>query len=57
MEYTDALERNLLEVMKVITADYKPEVDDKPFVIPSHDKKRKPLSWDEFQQWLKIHNA
>ena len=47
----------MLGVMNMITADYKPEVDDKPFVIPSHDEKRKPLSWDEFQQWLKIHNA
>lgn len=45
------------KVIKVISANYKPAIDDKPFVIPPHDKKRKPLSWDEWNQWLKIHNA
>lgn len=41
----------------MVPADYKPSIDDKPFMLPLHGKRSKSLSWNEWEEWLKIQNA
>lgn len=49
--------RFIEEVVDMVPADYKPSIDDKPFMLPFHGKRSKSLSWNEWEEWLKIQNA